>query len=557
MALGAPSHYTLISSNVLIRCEKILVAATTCSRALYGRAFTRRHKACDYSALVFSHVLRILRKVVIMVALPSAMYGQVLEVKSPSTPEGSPVKVSVPDAQWRPAGTLAFRFRSSRTIRFAQDERPAKMTLVQCPVLSADLSEDKNHTMLAVRAASAEGAGPGGRLDLSHLKGDRWYHLALAWDAEKGRLEAYLNGVLQEPLRLGGPAEPWKPVEKPSGPLVLGGTLGEGDQAARIAVDSIQLYSTFLDEAAVAATLAPYRRGTGRAGWDIPPLEGEGRTVFKEPLDLSPYKLDTVYEADFSQPLSVVAEDALFDGSPRTNSLVRGEKRARLPQGKDWVLEGPGRAWTEGGRLHVENHKTETGGPSTALSLSKGGHVVLWNTRVFPEDFLLEFDMSPKDSSKGLGIVFFCAKSREPRTNMLVRGEGGGIFDLNLPRRAGDFKNYHSGALNCYHVSYWACDANGLHRRTANLRKNFGFYLSACGNDNIAGKGPGPHRVRLLKVGGKIRIETCGVLSLAYDDDGKTYGPVWGEGCIGLRQMVYTESASYGYFKVSRVEARK
>ena len=477
---------------------------------------------------------KILWKVVAMVALPGALYGQVLDVKPDGTPEGSVVKAPVPDEQWRSAGTLAFRFKASRTIRFAQDGRPAKVKLVESPVLSAELSEEKNHTILTVTAASADEKKPRGRLDLSYLKTDRWYHLALAWEAEKGRLEAYLNGVLQEPLRLGGPAHPWKPVNRPSGPLALGGQLGEGaratqrsaasqssKRAARITVDSIQLYPNFLDEAAVAATLA---------GRSIPPLEGEGRTVYTEPLDLSPYKLELVYEADFSRPLNVVAEGALFDG----------EKRARLPVGRDWVLEGPGRAWTEGGRLHVENHKTR----QDAVA---GGHVVLWNTRIFPENFLLEFDMSPKDSSKGLNIVFFSAKSRE----------GGGIHDLGLPRREGDFKNYHSGALNCYHVSYWACDANGTHRRTANLRKNFGFYLPACGNDNIAGKGPGPHRVRLLKVGGNIRIETCGVMSLAFDDDGTTYGPVWGEGCIGLRQMVYTESASYTYFKVSRVEAIK
>jgi hypothetical protein len=389
------------------------------------------------------------------------------------------------------------------------------MVLLESPVLSAELSEERNYTLLTVTVPTSESERMKGRMDLSHLKGGRWYHLAFSWDAEKGRLEAYLNGVLQEPLRLREPYRQWKPVAKPSGPLLLGGTLGEGADAARIAIDSVQLYPTFMDEEAVAAALK---------GRNVDPLEGEGRTKYTSPLDLTPYKLEPVHEADFTKPLNVVSEDELFEG----------EKRVRLPEGKDWVFEGAGKAWTEGGRLHIESLKPA----------EPDGHVVLWNTRVFPADFLLEFGMSPEDSNKGLNIVFFAARPKD----------GGGIFDLGLPRREGNFRNYHSGALNNYHVSYWACDAVGGPRRTANLRKNFGFYLPACGNDNIAGQGPGPYLVRFLKVGGKIRVETCGRLSISFDDDGTAYGPIWGDGFIGLRQMAHTHRASYTHFKVWEVQ---
>jgi hypothetical protein len=153
--------------------------------------------------------------------------------------------------------------------------------------------------------------------------------------------------------------------------------------------------------------------------------------------------------------------------------------------------------------------------------------------------------MSPKDSERGLNIVFFSAASRT----------GGGIFDLELPPRRGVFKNYHSGALNSYHVSYWACSAaqGGTLRRTSNVRKNHGFFLVSCGIDRIAGQGPGPHRVRVLKVGGKLHIETRGAIAAAFDDDGSTYGPVWGSGAIGLRQMGHTHRASYTHFQVWKV----
>jgi hypothetical protein len=289
--------------------------------------------------------------------------------------------------------------------------------------------------------------------------------------------------------------------------------LGTGDAAAKIAIDSVQVFPDFMDENAVAATLK---------GRNVEHLEGEGRTVYTAPLDLSPYKLDLICEADFTKPLDVITEDQLFDG----------DKRVRLPEGREWVFEGPGRAWTEGGRLHIENHKGDA-----------KGHVVLWNTRVFPADFLLEFGVSPVNSTNGLNIVFFSAKAKT----------GGGIFDPGLPLRAGDFRTYHSDALNCYHISYWACAEGGVPRRTTNLRKNCGFYLPACGNDRIAGEGPGPHTVRLLKVGGRIRLEERGALSLCFDDDGVTYGPIWGEGCIGLRQMAHTDKASYTHFKVWKV----
>ncbi|MGH9340930.1 MAG: DUF1961 family protein [Acidobacteriota bacterium] len=235
-------------------------------------------------------------------------------------------------------------------------------------------------------------------------------------------------------------------------------------------------------------------------------------------LDLSQYELKLIFEADFSQPLNVIHEDELFEG----------EQRRHLPEGKDWVFEGKGRAWTEEGRLHIES--------------LQDSHVVLWNTRVFPENFLLEFEMSPHDSSNGLAIVFFSTTSRE----------GGGIFDLGHPRRDGIFKNYHSAALNGYHASYWAG-----RRGTANLRKNHGFHVVSSGTDHIGGQGPGPHRVRLLKSGGRISLETRGALSLVFDDDGVTHGPVWRAGQIGLRQMAHTERASYTSFKVWEIHERR
>jgi len=439
-------------------------------------------------------------------------------------PEGPAVTVPVPDALWRSAGTLAFRIRPSRDIRMHRDG-PLSVDLVACPLFALALTEHQRHLTLGVNLAHdgtvkekrALRASTQGSLYWSHLKGGRWYHFAVSWDAAAGRFDVFLNGSIQQETRLRRRWQPWRPPANPSGDLAIGGSLGEGETKARIAVDSVQLYPTFMDEANVAATLK------GRANFA---LTTEGRWNYENSLDLTPYKLALLYETEFDKPLNWIHEDALFDG----------DKRVRLPEGRDWVLEGTGggKVWTEDGRCVV---------------LTNGKHHVLWSTRVFPEDLLLEFGISPKDSRIGLTIVFFATRSLQ----------GGSPFGLELPKRAGSFGTYHTGSLNGYHCSYWATNPadGGILRRTTNLRKNCGFAMPAAGIDRIGGACPGPHQVRLLKVGGKIRVETRGKLALAFDDDGKTYGPVWKDGYIGLRQMGHSQQVSYTHFKVWKVEPRE
>ena len=437
--------------------------------------------------------------------------------------QGPAVVVPVPDELWRSAGTLAFRIRPSRTLRIYKDGK-LNVDLVKCPLFTLGLMEFKRHVVLRAsmthdgteKDKKALAAATGGQLYWSHLKGGKWYHIAIAWDAAKGRFDVFLNGTIQQELRLRRRWQPWRPPANPSGNLEIGGTLGAGDTEAKIAVDSIQLYPGFMDEACIAATLK------GRPNFA---LTNEGRWDFGDSLDLSPYELTPLYETEFDEPLNWIHEDDLFDG----------EKRVRAPEGKDWVLEG-----TEGGTATVADGR--------CTIVTKGKHHVLWNTRLFPESFLLEFGVSPINANIGLTIVFFATRSLE----------GGSPFDLGLPKRAGSFRTYHSGALNGYHCSYWATNPadGGILRRTTNLRKNCGFAMPAAGIDRIGGKGPGPHRVRILKIGNKIRVETRGKLALTFDDDGKTYGPVWQDGWIGLRQMGHSEQVSYTHFKVWKVETK-
>jgi hypothetical protein len=80
--------------------------------------------------------------------------------------------------------------------------------------------------------------------------------------------------------------------------------------------------------------------------------------------------------------------------------------------------------------------------------------------------------------------------------------------------------------------------------------------MPCVGIDRIGGEGPGPHRVRVLKVGNRIQIETRGRIAVDYTDDGKTYGPVLKDGFIGLRQMAHSRQVSYTHFKVWKVDPK-
>ena len=197
----------------------------------------------------------------------------------------------------------------------------------------------------------------------------------------------------------------------------------------------------------------------------------------------------------------------------------------------DWKLEGGYKMSIRAGKLLLENRNAH---PAPSLPQ---GHLVCWLTKEMPADFLLELKLRPRDRKEGLAIVFFNARGLA----------GQSIFDPALAPRKGIFNQYHSGDLNNYHVSYWAGN-----RSTAHIRKNKGFALVAAGRDLVAGAPAETFQtVRIYKRGGLIRVMVDDVVSVACDDDGKTYGPVWAHsGWIGLRQMEHTVRCEYGDLRV-------
>ena len=192
---------------------------------------------------------------------------------------------------------------------------------------------------------------------------------------------------------------------------------------------------------------------------------------------------------------------------------------------EDWKLEGGRKMSVANGSLVLESDPE-----------NRRNHLVCWLKKEMPADFLLEFTVWPENRKDGLNIVFFNARG--------LKGES--IFDPALAPRDGLFKLYHSGDLNNYHISYWAAG-----RDTTHIRKNKGFHKPAVGKDLVDGGPDGFQTIRIYKRGGKIRLMVDDVVSLAYDDDGKTYGPVHAHsGWIGLRQMGHARRCEYGHVRI-------
>jgi hypothetical protein len=196
----------------------------------------------------------------------------------------------------------------------------------------------------------------------------------------------------------------------------------------------------------------------------------------------------------------------------------------------DWKLEGGKAIGVSDGRFVLESDPAESGAANK-------NHLVCWLNKEVSADFLLEFSVRPRNRQDGLNIIFFNA-----------RGVGGeSVFDPKLAPRDGTFKQYHSGDLKNYHVSYWASTLENGPRNDANLRKNPGHKIVSVGRDLVT---PAPadlfQKIRLYKRGGTIRLTVDDVVSVAFDDDGKTDGPVWDHtGWIGLRQMGRTGRCEY------------
>ena len=248
-------------------------------------------------------------------------------------------------------------------------------------------------------------------------------------------------------------------------------------------------------------------------------------------LDLSKYNLRPVYSNNFSRPQKVSREEDFIK-----KSSEGAWRRIGKPDPKaEWVAEGWGGAEVSDGKLRVAPYPFDNQGHLKSSDAANRSHMVVWNQRIFPSNFLLEYEMDPGVSTSGLTIVFFSA----------IGKNGADIFDLSLPPRRAEYKAYHSGEIANYSDSYWSRNTE-IESKTNRLRKNPGFKLLAEAPSLTAGSLVASYRVRILKSGAHIEVEINGNAVIKLDDADKPLGP----GRIGLRSMEGVTMVTYDNFKV-------
>jgi hypothetical protein len=200
----------------------------------------------------------------------------------------------------------------------------------------------------------------------------------------------------------------------------------------------------------------------------------------------------------------------------------------------DWVLEGEGNVRFVDDCMHLENKLDPE-------AYGDDAHWVLWCPKTFQDKIIIEWDFYPI-REPGLCMLFFSATG----------SKGEDLFDPDLPKRIGRYPQYHSGAINALHLSYFRHKhADERAFRTCNLRKSYGFHLVAVGADPLppVEDAMPPYKMCIVKYEGIVQFSINQLPILNWEDDGKHFGEILKEGKIGFRQMAPMKAA-YSNFKV-------
>jgi len=206
-----------------------------------------------------------------------------------------------------------------------------------------------------------------------------------------------------------------------------------------------------------------------------------------------------------SKSETVIYENPLASASDLDGFICEGQPIFSFPQGV-WRLEN-----------------------GMGAEAGQAANYVIWCPEIFPADLEVSWDFRPI-REPGLAMFWFGATGRD----------GKDLFDPSLAPRAGQYRQYFDGDINSYHASYFRRkqeEERNFH--TCNLRKSKGFHLVASGGDPLpdADQNQLWYRIRVRKQDANISFFINELMCYQWQDDGKEFGPVLGEGRIGFRQM--------------------
>ncbi len=222
-------------------------------------------------------------------------------------------------------------------------------------------------------------------------------------------------------------------------------------------------------------------------------------------------------------------ESLLYPEIPTTGEIAMEIKETLLYKNplasekdiKDFRIEGSAAVSFPRQALRLEN--------SVERNATAGihGNFLFWCNEHFPDNIAIRWQFKPL-TDNGLAMVWLATHGRN----------GKDLFDPSLPPRDGDYPQYHSGAIEGLHISYFRRNLGESSFRTCNLRKSYGFHLVAQGGDPLpdviyANKF---YQLEVMKQGAYLRFAMEGVVLFDWFDD-ENHGPILSGGKIGFRQM--------------------
>jgi hypothetical protein len=187
----------------------------------------------------------------------------------------------------------------------------------------------------------------------------------------------------------------------------------------------------------------------------------------------------------------------------------------------EWIREGQPTVEFPEAKLQLSN--------AMDPSLGQAANYLFWAPPVVTGSFRATWKFKPLQEP-GLAMFWFCAVGRN----------GEDLFDPGLAKREGNYRQYHSGDINAYHLSYFR-RKNPSERafHTCNLRKSHGFHLVCQGADPIPSVEDvqDAFSIEVVKLGNWIRFGIDGLVLFTWKDDGSIGGAALHKGRFGFRQM--------------------